>query len=118
MNTKSLILFVIILVLALGCVIFGNLDDSLAKRQHTTEGTFISESTFSKGQHEIAGESLRYFTFKLTNGEIVNIEEPPLPMVQENPYRLGDKAKIYYRKGYFTGRMIYDSFYFSNDTKK
>jgi len=117
MNRKVLIFFVFFLVLVLAGVILLNLDESLAKRQYITEGVFVSTSTFSASQNDAAGQGQKYFTFKLVDGQMVNIEEPPLPMVQDKPYKLGDKAKIYYRKGFFTRRPMYDSFFFYQEPK-
>jgi len=117
MNKKALIFFVLFLMLILAGVILCNLDDSLAKRQYIIEGVFVSTSTFSASRSDAAGQAVRYFTFKLADGQMVSIEEPPLPMVQEKAYKLGDKAKIYYRKGFFTKRPMYDSFFFYQETK-
>lgn len=110
MSAKPIIIIVFFVISAIALVIFGNMDDSLSRKQYVTDGTYLS--VFEAGnQGSITGDSQKYFSFKLADGSVVNIESPLLSGAEKKP-KPGEKAKIHYRKGYFTKRNIYDSFSF------
>lgn len=111
-KTYLIIFFLSILLSAAAFLILFYLDDTLSSRQYITEGIFVSRTVFDKGQPNMKDGPERFFTFRLSDGRLINIKEPPLPMIQKSEYKLGDKANIYYRKGFFSKRIIYDSFYF------
>jgi len=113
---KRLLFFLIgLLFLGLVAFVFVYFDDLLSRQQLVTEGAFVARTVFSDASGVFAEK--RFFTFRLSNGQLVNIKEPDLPLVQLSQYVLGDKAKIYYRRGFFTKRIIYDSFYFNEGDK-
>lgn len=87
-----------------------NMDESLSHERFvanvTYEGEYVAATESSFG-----GNSLKYYQFKLENGGIISIPSPLL-MKDNGAHKKGESATVYYRKGHFTGRPLYDSFEF------
>lgn len=111
LSSKLFLIGFVALMLAIGFFI---LDDALSKRSHTIDGAFVSlfetGTTGQSGIHES-----RRFTFDIGDGELVTISSNLIPYAKAIKYKAGAEAKIYYRKGYFTKRRIYDRFEFYED---
>jgi len=113
MNAKPIIIILGAVSLIVGAVIFFNLDDTMAKKQYQIDGVFVSE--MDSGRQGSAGfETQRYFVFKLSDGNMAQIDVPYSRLMEENKHIAGDKATVYYRKGHFTSRAIYDHFEFQD----
>ena len=99
-------------IFAIGMIfVFFFFDNNLSTKQYYQDAYFVKmEETGSTGRSSI---HVRWFyTFKLDDGSEIAVSYLVRPDSIKPQYKQNQKAKIFYRKGYFTKRIFYDGFEF------
>jgi len=109
MSKKGLSIFIKLLialaVASLLLVTFLALDSGLASGQYEDEGIYLSEVVNNIDEAKFNRTRVeRYLKFKLKDNSAVTINASTFSKQEHNK---GDRAKLFYKKGKFTGRSIY-----------
>ncbi len=110
-TVAALVLISGVVLIIVVMVTFMNMDDSLATERFSTKAVYVGEYV-AAAESSIGGQSSKYYQFELPNSEIVNIQASVLSPDKKTRTK-GESATVFFRKGHFTKRPLYDSFEFS-----
>jgi hypothetical protein len=102
-------LTVLATIIVIFAIVFFVADDNMATGSFSTEGVLVSSfKTAQSGR--MAADETRHYIFKLANGKEAVISGRLFWDTKDEDYPKDIRVKVFYRKGHFTNRLIYDYF--------